>query len=124
MEAGASEVILPHVGWINTVPDARAIVDIEINGTALSFSGTGYHDKVRDTRFWPPSKFLLITVRTGAIALSSTTRFCHGTGATLPSAPTASSGLTRSIPKAPSTSAATWLETAKSSQPTANTAPW
>lgn len=47
VDAGASEVILPHVGWVNTVPDARAIVDIEINGTALSFSGTGYHDKVR-----------------------------------------------------------------------------
>ena len=49
VEAGASEVILPHVGWINTVPDARAIVDIEINGTALSFTGTGYRDKVCDS---------------------------------------------------------------------------
>jgi hypothetical protein len=47
VEAGASEVILPHVGWVNTIPDARATVDIEINGTTLSFSGTGYHDKVR-----------------------------------------------------------------------------
>jgi hypothetical protein len=53
VEPGASEVILPHVGWVNTVPDARATVDIEINGTALSFSGTGYHDKVRDTRIRP-----------------------------------------------------------------------
>ena len=48
VEPGASEVILPHVGWVNTVPDARATVEIEINGTALSFSGTGYHDKVCD----------------------------------------------------------------------------
>lgn len=47
MEPGASEVILPHVGWINAVPDARATVDIEVNGTAVNFSGTGYHDKVR-----------------------------------------------------------------------------
>lgn len=47
VEPGASEEILPHVGWVNTVPDARATVDIEVNGTALSFSGTGYHDKVR-----------------------------------------------------------------------------
>jgi len=49
VEAGASEVILPHVGWANAVPDARATVDIEVNGTAISFSGIGYHDKVRDS---------------------------------------------------------------------------
>ena len=44
-------MIVPHVGWINTVPDARATVEFEVNGTAHSFTGVGYHDKVGELDF-------------------------------------------------------------------------
>lgn len=36
---------MPHVGWANAVPDSLATVNFTINGTALSFTGPGYHDK-------------------------------------------------------------------------------
>ncbi|TKA81672.1 hypothetical protein B0A55_01332 [Friedmanniomyces simplex] len=42
---GETEQLMPHIGWVNAVPDAVASVDLQINGTALSFSGPGYHDK-------------------------------------------------------------------------------
>ena len=48
--AGETEELMPYIGWVNTVPGARATVDFEIAGTKLAFSGAGYHDKVRDTR--------------------------------------------------------------------------
>ncbi|KAJ7614743.1 hypothetical protein DFH06DRAFT_1286249 [Mycena polygramma] len=35
----------PHIGWANAVPDAASTVDLIVNGTKLSFSGAGYHDK-------------------------------------------------------------------------------
>ncbi|KAF5385702.1 hypothetical protein D9757_003548 [Collybiopsis confluens] len=44
-EEGANMELLPHVGWANAIPDAHAIVELEINGTRVSFSGVGYHDK-------------------------------------------------------------------------------
>lgn len=39
---------MPHIGWANAVPDAKAKVDFEIGGVALAFTGPGYHDKVRN----------------------------------------------------------------------------
>jgi hypothetical protein len=44
---GSNLEIFPGVGWANAVPDADAVVDLTINGRKLSFSGVGYHDKVR-----------------------------------------------------------------------------
>ncbi|KAK4919627.1 hypothetical protein LTR49_012691 [Elasticomyces elasticus] len=41
----ATELIIPHVGWANAIPDALTSVDFTINGSALQFSGAGYHDK-------------------------------------------------------------------------------
>lgn len=34
-------------GWLNALPDADAVVDLNVNGTKVQFSGLGYHDKVR-----------------------------------------------------------------------------
>ncbi|KAK4546232.1 hypothetical protein LTR36_002369 [Oleoguttula mirabilis] len=45
VEAGATELLMPHIGWANAVPDALAQIDFNLNGTALSFTGPGYHDK-------------------------------------------------------------------------------
>lgn len=44
---GATEVIIPHVGWSNAVPDATATVDLSFSdNTRLNFTdGVGYHDK-------------------------------------------------------------------------------
>jgi len=42
---GATELLMPGVGWANAVPDAKATVNFNVNGTKLAFSGTGYHDK-------------------------------------------------------------------------------
>lgn len=36
----------PSFGWANALPDANAQVDFVINGTKVTFSGVGYHDKV------------------------------------------------------------------------------
>ncbi|KAK5683567.1 hypothetical protein LTS10_005100 [Elasticomyces elasticus] len=41
----ATELIIPHVGWVNAIPDALTSVDFTINGSSLQFSGAGYHDK-------------------------------------------------------------------------------
>ena len=38
--------VVPHLGWANAVPDAFADVDFIIQGSPLSFTGVGYHDKV------------------------------------------------------------------------------
>lgn len=38
--------IAPHIGWVNLVPDAVGVVDMNIRGSSLSFQGPGYHDKV------------------------------------------------------------------------------
>ncbi|OGM42805.1 hypothetical protein ABOM_008984 [Aspergillus bombycis] len=37
--------VLPGVGWANAVPDADVTVNMTIQGSTLSFIGTGYHDK-------------------------------------------------------------------------------
>jgi len=42
---GATERLMPHIGWANAVPDSAAEVHFNINGTDLSFTGPGYHDK-------------------------------------------------------------------------------
>ncbi|KAF8143760.1 hypothetical protein K438DRAFT_1632973, partial [Mycena galopus ATCC 62051] len=34
----------PHIGWANAVPDAASVVKLNIGGTPLAFSGSGYHD--------------------------------------------------------------------------------
>ena len=36
--------ILPGVGWANAIPDANTEVSLTINGTAVRFTGSGYHD--------------------------------------------------------------------------------
>jgi hypothetical protein len=44
--AGVDQSILPSLFWSNAVPDAEATVQLDINGTSLSFiDGVGYHDK-------------------------------------------------------------------------------
>ena len=45
VETGGTEQLLPHVGWANIVPDAVGTVNFTVNGSALAFSGVGYHDK-------------------------------------------------------------------------------
>jgi hypothetical protein len=42
---GKTEIMLPHIGWSNVMPDALTTVDLTIQGTKLKFEGTGYHDK-------------------------------------------------------------------------------
>ncbi|ROV93912.1 hypothetical protein VSDG_06284 [Cytospora chrysosperma] len=42
---GASLADAEHILWMNLVPDAVASVDIKVNGTLVSFNGSGYHDK-------------------------------------------------------------------------------
>ncbi|RAK80157.1 uncharacterized protein BO72DRAFT_503028 [Aspergillus fijiensis CBS 313.89] len=37
--------VLPGVGWANSVPDADVTVNMTVQGSPLSFIGTGYHDK-------------------------------------------------------------------------------
>ena len=56
---GATEELIPHVYWSNAIPDARAHVDLDIGGTKVEFTGSGYHDKnwgdvpfVTTTDFW------------------------------------------------------------------------
>ncbi|ROV95955.1 hypothetical protein VMCG_07980 [Cytospora schulzeri] len=46
-EPGVTEVIIPHVGWSNAIPDATATVNISFSdNTTLRFTdGVGYHDK-------------------------------------------------------------------------------
>lgn len=43
---GASFEFAPDLNWGNAVPDSAATVNLTINGTDLSFAGTGYHDQV------------------------------------------------------------------------------
>jgi hypothetical protein len=51
--------VSPGLGWSNSLPDSEAKVDFVLNGTALSFTGAGYHDQVRDD-LAHPSLFLFI----------------------------------------------------------------
>jgi hypothetical protein len=44
-KSGQTELILPHVGWSNAIPDAAGTADLLINGTAVKFTGPAYHDK-------------------------------------------------------------------------------
>lgn len=43
---GASFEFAPFLAWGNAVPDSYADVDLVVNGTELSFTGSGYHDQV------------------------------------------------------------------------------
>lgn len=45
VQEGGTEVLMPHIGWSNAVPDAVAEVNFTINGTQLAFKGPGYHDQ-------------------------------------------------------------------------------
>ncbi|KAJ7612769.1 hypothetical protein FB45DRAFT_939744 [Roridomyces roridus] len=45
VSAGQNLEVGPHIGWANAVPDSSAVVNLEINGAGLAFTGTGYHDK-------------------------------------------------------------------------------
>ncbi|KAJ4313583.1 hypothetical protein N0V84_009340 [Fusarium piperis] len=40
-----SELIVPHIGWFNAIPDAKANVRLNMQGEDISFQGVGYHDK-------------------------------------------------------------------------------
>lgn len=44
--AGGSFDYAPFLSWANQIPDSHATVDLTVNGTEFSFSGTGYHDQV------------------------------------------------------------------------------
>lgn len=43
---GSSFNFAPFLNWGNSVPDSHATVDLVVNGTRLSFTGSGYHDQV------------------------------------------------------------------------------
>ncbi|KAI9729151.1 MAG: hypothetical protein M1834_007058 [Cirrosporium novae-zelandiae] len=45
--AGANEsmLLMPHIGWANSIPDSIGKVDFNVNGTDVNFTGVGYHDK-------------------------------------------------------------------------------
>lgn len=43
---GASFDFAEFLQWGNSVPDSYATVDLEVNGTSLTFSGSGYHNQV------------------------------------------------------------------------------
>ncbi|KAJ5358465.1 Tyrosinase family protein asqI [Penicillium cataractarum] len=43
--AGASFDFAEFLQWGNSVPDSYATVDLDVNGTSLTFSGSGYHDQ-------------------------------------------------------------------------------
>ena len=44
---GENMAVSPGLGWSNSLPDSEARVEFVLNGTALSFTGAGYHDQVR-----------------------------------------------------------------------------
>ncbi|KAK9373192.1 uncharacterized protein V1513DRAFT_403720 [Lipomyces chichibuensis] len=44
-DRSSSEILLPHFGWANAVPDSVANVDLTLFGEKFTFSGRGYHDK-------------------------------------------------------------------------------
>ncbi len=46
VEAGKTMEIMPHIGWSNAVPAARAQVNLNVNGANVEFNGIGYHDSV------------------------------------------------------------------------------
>ena len=37
--------LMPHIGWVNAIPDANAYAAISVFGEELIISGRGYHDK-------------------------------------------------------------------------------
>ncbi|EJU01403.1 hypothetical protein DACRYDRAFT_100352 [Dacryopinax primogenitus] len=41
---GASLEVVPHLGWHNAMPDATALINLNVNGKKLKFKGAGYHD--------------------------------------------------------------------------------
>ncbi|KAF7373140.1 hypothetical protein MSAN_00521900 [Mycena sanguinolenta] len=45
VSAGQTLEVGPGIGWANAIPDAVSVVDLNIDGTRLAFSGSGYHDK-------------------------------------------------------------------------------
>ncbi|CAG9984563.1 unnamed protein product [Clonostachys byssicola] len=52
VEPGSDLVVAPSVGWTNAVPDADASVSLSVGGTAVEWSGIGYHDKNWGTEFF------------------------------------------------------------------------
>lgn len=44
-KTGQSEEVIPHLGWANAHPDAEARTEFLVNGTKISFTRMGYHDK-------------------------------------------------------------------------------
>ena len=42
---GISLELLPHIGWVNAMPDATAYAAFKVNGEPIVFNGDGYHDK-------------------------------------------------------------------------------
>lgn len=59
-KAGATEELMPNIGWVSAVPDGRATVKFDIAGTTLAFSGVGYHDKVRYAQTLANNTILLL----------------------------------------------------------------
>ncbi|KAH7143428.1 hypothetical protein EDB81DRAFT_884042 [Dactylonectria macrodidyma] len=56
---GVTQLHLERFFWSNAVPDADVVVDLNINGTGVSFTGIGYHDKnwgdktvLQSPKFW------------------------------------------------------------------------
>ncbi|KAJ7278909.1 hypothetical protein C8J57DRAFT_980763, partial [Mycena rebaudengoi] len=45
ISVGQNMEVGPHIGWANSVPDAAGDVHLDIGGTPLIFTGSGYHDK-------------------------------------------------------------------------------
>lgn len=56
---GQTQLHLERFFWSNAIPDADVSVDVKINGTAMTFTGIGYHDKnwgdktvLKSPKFW------------------------------------------------------------------------
>lgn len=41
---GVQEIVFNNVGWAVAIPDANAVVNLDVRGSQLSFTGLGYHD--------------------------------------------------------------------------------
>jgi hypothetical protein len=44
---GGSLLATPDMGWFSILPNGVGIIDLVVNGSALQFTGSGYHDVVR-----------------------------------------------------------------------------
>ena len=41
MLPGRTMEIVPGIGWANSIPDGDVTVEVQVNGTPLTFSGMG-----------------------------------------------------------------------------------